>query len=281
MKPFEGWTIISDLDNTLFWNATRCIPEENQNAIAYWRENGGRFTIATGRYLGSTLPLVRELGLDAPFIYNNGASIYDPARDVFDAVKVFGESILPVISDILQRVPYCGVAGYDKEHLYLVRPNPSMERHLKRQNITPKPVTDDAAVAGFCKFLLTVEASEMETLKSELAQTPYFNNFHFTQSTAEFYEITRIGATKGGQIQNLCRLLGTPAARVIAVGDNENDLTMLQAAPYSFAVANATPVAKEAAGFVTETQGDTGAAIAEVIERMAEKILTEANHGTI
>lgn len=272
MGIFDGWTIVSDIDGTLLANGAMQVSEANKRAIEYWRKEGGIFTLATGRYLGSTLPISKDLDLPVPFIYNNGASIYDPLENDFPALITLGDGILPVISDLLSQFPNCGIAGYSKDSFCLIRENPSMRRHLIRQGITPNRPDNLESSALFCKILITVEAAEIEMLKAALQTKAYFSKFHFAQSTPEFYEITSIGATKGTLLPALCALLDRVPAHLITIGDNENDISLLQSAPFSFAVHNATRPAKDAARFVTSKRGDIEPAITEVITTM-ERII--------
>ncbi len=276
MGLLSGWTIVSDIDGTLLQNGTMCPTNESKEAIKNWRDAGGVFVLASGRYLESTLKVYRELDLDTPVIYNNGACVYLPKKNEFLSLKELGPAIEPLITDILDTIPYCGVAGYSKDAIYSLRENPSLLRHYERQKITPLR-TD--TYAHFCKILLAVESDKMTALKEALAQKPYFNQFQFAQSTPEFYEITDIGVTKACQLGLLCSLFNCSKEKLITVGDNENDITLLKYGGVSFAVANATDGAKKAAQFVTATRGDSGSAIAEVIGHMTNQIKRRKENG--
>lgn len=278
MGIFNGWVIVSDIDGTLLPNGTMCPSDETLNAIQNWRNEGGKFVLASGRYLGSTLKVHRNIALDTPMIYNNGACIYLPESNDFLSLKTLGTEITSVIDDLVDTVPYCGVAGYSKDAIYTVRENPTLLRHYERQQITPLR-TDDYSL--FCKVLITVDAHEMSVLREALSKKPYFQQFQFTQSTAEFYEITPIGVTKACQLDTVCSLLNCQKDHLITVGDNENDVSMLQSSKFSFAVANATDAAKAAARFVTKARGDSESAIGEVIAQMTKIITGRELYGQI
>jgi len=64
----------------------------------------------------------------------------------------------------------------------------------------------------------------------------------------------------------LTKMLNLPLDCTVAVGDEENDIAMLNAAHIGVAVKNATPEVKAAADYVTEHDNNHNA-IAEVIER--------------
>lgn len=281
MGTFDNWTLVSDIDGTLLPHGMMSLSDESRSAIDHFQKEGGVFTFATGRYLGGALNVCRFLGVDAPFIYNNGASIYIPDSKDFVAVLTLGQDILPLLHDVKACFPSCGLAGYSKESMFVLQMNGPLERHFARQQIAPAKMESEENIQHCCKLLITVEAAEMSALKQIIAQKSYFHQFQFAQSSPEFYEITSLGATKGAQLPVLCDLLKRPFSKLITMGDNENDISSLKIAPFSFAVANATDEAKAAARFVTEKRGDTESAIAEVICIMENIIKKGESNGTI
>lgn len=76
MGIFDGIILISDMDGTII-NSDKKISERDKKAINYFKENGGLFTIATGRMLPSANRYVLDLDLSLPIILYNGGKIYD------------------------------------------------------------------------------------------------------------------------------------------------------------------------------------------------------------
>ena len=70
------------------------------------------------------------------------------------------------------------------------------------------------------------------------------------------YEILPKGASKGNALYKMSELLGIDIKKTIAVGDYNNDVSMIKAAGVGFAVANAIPEAKAVADFVTVSNND-------------------------
>ena len=81
-----------------------------------------------------------------------------------------------------------------------------------------------------------------------------------------FLEIVPAGVNKGEGILKLCELLGIPAERSVAAGDEANDLDMLRAAGVGVAMANAIPDAKAVADYVTQRDNNHDG-VAEIIEK--------------
>ena len=73
-------------------------------------------------------------------------------------------------------------------------------------------------------------------------------------------ELNSVDASKGNALCTLCKKLGISMENVLAIGDNENDISMLQAAGISVAMENAEDDVKQAAKFVAGHNEEDGAA---------------------
>jgi len=73
-------------------------------------------------------------------------------------------------------------------------------------------------------------------------------------------EINHKDATKGKALLVLAEHLGVPVERVFAMGDSDNDLSMIAAAGMGIAMGNAKPAVKEIANAVTLTNNEDGVA---------------------
>ena len=84
-------------------------------------------------------------------------------------------------------------------------------------------------------------------------------------SKPQYIEITSANTTKGRALKWLAEFFGISPAEVLAIGDGNNDVSMLQAAGIAVAVGNASPAAKEAASYVTNPSWEHG--VAEAIRK--------------
>ena len=75
-NKYSQWLLVSDIDGTLN-NKKRKLPYKNKVAIRRFVDNGGNFTLCSGRNLASLTPHYRNLGISTPAICMNGAGIYD------------------------------------------------------------------------------------------------------------------------------------------------------------------------------------------------------------
>ena len=95
---------------------------------------------------------------------------------------------------------------------------------------------------------------------------PKADAFDCIRSEKLLYEILPKGVSKGSVLCKMAELLNIPMENTIAVGDYDNDVSMLQAAGSSYAVANAVDKAKAVADFVTVSNDEH--AIAAIINDM-------------
>lgn len=85
-------------------------------------------------------------------------------------------------------------------------------------------------------------------------------------SSNRYMEFNKLGVDKGAGLKHLAEILGIGIEETIAVGDNYNDMSMLQVAGLSVAAANAVDDVKKACDIVTKADNNQGV-VAEVIER--------------
>ena len=85
-------------------------------------------------------------------------------------------------------------------------------------------------------------------------------------SPTNHMEINDIGQDKGSGLIDFCRLMNIDIKDTIAIGDNNNDISLLEAAGFSACPANATDLAKKSAKYVCENSNDNNA-VSEVLEK--------------
>lgn len=88
MGIFDGYLLVSDMDGTLL-NSKGKLSEENKKAIEYFVDNGGQFTLATGRMLPSIKRHIHKMKVTLPVIMYNGTKVYDFNSDEVIWGKVF------------------------------------------------------------------------------------------------------------------------------------------------------------------------------------------------
>ena len=74
---FEGYLLVADFDDTFCPEHGAPVPEENRRAAQHFMDEGGLFTIATGRDVRSYYSIRDKFTVNAPLVLSNGAVIFD------------------------------------------------------------------------------------------------------------------------------------------------------------------------------------------------------------
>lgn len=248
-KLFDGILLVSDIDGTLIgevWEVSR----GNLEAIRYFQENGGTFTVATGRLPFSIRLINPGIPVNAPVICHNGAVIYDMEADKILWQLPLGNEGVRAVQDIRDKLPFTGIEIYNENKIYICRKNPAVHRQLAVERFAFKDKSVEEVPQPWSKVLFVQEKEQMRQLRSYIADQPYAEEFAFMQSADNFYEMLHRDASKGYALQQLRKMLpGIHTA--VAVGDNENDMRMIQAADISYATDNAYAPLKKLADHVT------------------------------
>ncbi len=252
-----------DLDQTLFGHDL-AISARVQEAIAEARAAGVRVTIATGREPYAASRVARELHLTSPIICSQGGCIYDHLKS-----QVLHDERLPLalLPDILALVERKGWSIHFETPDRLFFPpksnhSPAFFELLRYSNwvrvgdlLTDMPETP-------LKFIITVERTEdragvVAGLREALGKV-----INVVPSHPHFVEGVPAGVDKGHGLAWLAGHLGIPQADVMALGDSEADIPMIEWAGVGVAMGNACPATKAAADWVAPSLQADGAAVA-------------------
>lgn len=256
--------LVTDLDGTA--RSRRLgVTAGVREAIRAARAAGVRVCVATGRMWQSAEPWVRALGADSPVILYNGGQVLD-----FAAGAVRWDQRLPRAAagqalHLARRDPELQAHLYLDDRVYVERPHPLTDAYAADDGLTCEVVPSlDALLAGDPHKVLVVGAPErIAGLHAAVrrARLPA----HAVQSEPAYLEILPPGVSKGAALQRVLALLGLQAAEVVAVGDNWNDLEMLEIAGVGVAMGHAPEGVRVRADHVCGTAEEEG--LREVIER--------------
>jgi len=261
--------IAIDMDGTLLDPAHQLTARVKQ-AIAAARTTGVRVVLASGRPLSGMAPYLAELGIDTDQDYCitcNGARVQNigTGETVVDYPLSFDDFLF---CERIARELGVHFQALDGRRMYT--PNRDISRwtvadsHLSHVPLSYRRIEDMDPAMTFIKLMMV---DEPELLDAAIARLPsaLTDRFAVLKSARFFLEVFDHRAGKGPGLEKLAAHLGVDRANVMALGDQENDLTMLQFAGTSVAMGNAIPAVKAQAGFETGTNAEDGVALA--IER--------------
>lgn len=266
-KIFEGYLLVSDMDGTLL-NSKKEISKKNKEAIKYFVERGGKFTVATGRMLSSVEEFIEELNIHIPAILHNGAKIYDYAKEEVILEHFIEEHRKEAIKKVYQENPHIGIEIFSDEVVYIYRSCEQTKRYKKHNFNVIYDFPEDIWDKKWIKVLLIGKEEELDFLEKEY-KTKYDNGNAF-KSGPNFFDVVGNGITKGRALEELIKLYDIDSKKVIAIGDNMNDIEMLEVAEYGFGIKNGAKKVLEKAKYVAPSNNDDP--IEYVVKFMEEEI---------
>lgn len=252
-----------DLDGTVIGNDL-VISQPVKDAVRRAVESGLIVTLATGRMFQGTRRFAQELSIAQPVICYQGAMIrhtitgelwyHDPvpleqAQEVIALAESQGKTVI----------------GFVDDQCYVSRENDESQFYHRHSGVRPEPVGDLGAwlpEAPTKVLIITPKEQTDETVA--FFRERFKDSLFVTRSYPLFTELTRLGVSKGKAMGQLCERLGLSRDEVIAIGDNLNDLDMIQFAGYGIAMGNGASPVQAAAAYVAPTQADDGVAEAIV-----------------
>lgn len=259
-----------DLDATLL-SDNKTISEGNRLAIKKALDCGNYVVIVTGRHIETGRAVVKNLGLTMPGCYMlafNGAVLYDCSAD-----RILYHRSIPVqyVYQLFDKAKDAGIyiQTYTEKEILTEKHTKELDFYIGGNKMTYKIVSDMSRALEkepYKVLLISLEGRGVleEFQKANASWTEGIMNSFMSRN--EYLEYCPYGVDKGATIQYLCRFLNISVNDTIAVGDEQNDIAMIQRAHIGVAVANAIDQVKEIADYVTQNDNNHDA-IAEVIEK--------------
>lgn len=260
--------LVVDIDGTITGESNQISPTVKQ-AILAAGARGVPVAIATGRMYRSALRFHSEIGSTLPLMAYQGAWIQDPATqkiyrhltvNQFHARKLLDYFEQPKLRSLLS------VHFYINDCLYVRELTQETQIYSERSGVEAIPVGDLRHVLTDepTKVLaLSDDITIIDNLLSNLRQQYTPAELYLTTSVATFFEATNPRVNKGTGVRYLAEeLLGISAANVMTIGDNFNDLEMLEYAGIGVAMGNAPADVQAVAQWVAPTVEKDGAAAA-------------------
>ena len=266
--------IAIDMDGTLL-NRTNQLTERTRSTINRAKEKGIEVVIATGRVMKSAVHYSQELGLESYIAACNGAIVVDSqSRTIID--RPISKLDIGRVMDTGHKLGmyfhfYNEDTFFTKTYVKEIVDyyTPTTER-FKGQAINIKLYDSDESITKdenlkIYKFLfIDKDQNKLKQLKEILVS---IDTIELSKSWIDNLEVMDKGVSKGSAVKLLCSKLGIDPQEVMAIGDNENDLSMIKFAGIGVAMGNAEKIVKDSADYITGSNDEDG--VAEAIEKFA------------
>lgn len=275
-----------DLDGTLI-NSYGEITEHTKEVIQKVQQKGVKFILASGRPMDSVKTLSKELKTDKYFIAGNGAVIYDlenneiiyekyiPKQKLIQIAKVCEENnifynIYTETSVITQNLKY--------NVLYYFKENQKKEPDKQTNIIVVDNILEfiknseelkclKITVCDENKYVFNSIIKKLRNIQNiEVLEVLHMSKKIIKQGTQEipieyfFTEISCSNVDKWQAIKYLLSILDINPEEVITIGDNINDMMMIQNAGIGVCMGQGSEMIKSVADMVTENNEEEGVA---------------------
>ena len=256
--------IAIDIDGTLLNNDRKITPGVYQ-ALKAAEAQGVRIVLCTGRPLTGVQDLLSELDLfsetDYVITYNGSLVQKTKTKEIVSEFGLTHEEYLEVEMTARKLGVHLHVETQDTMYTANrdISPYTVYEAFLVNMPLkyrTPEEMTADLNII---KMMMIDEPELIDAIIPQLP-TSLTESFNIVKSAPFFLEVLNKKAHKGAAVQKLAEELGISQAEVMAIGDNENDLTMVEYAGLGVAMANATENVKQAADVITASNEEDGVA---------------------
>ena len=252
--------IALDLDGTLL-NSRGEVSARNREAVAAARERGARVALVTGRRFRDARPVALELGLDVPVIAHNGAlTKHARTLETVAARLMPAEAALRVVrvgrahgADALVSDDHVGAGLLVYDHIS--EGNTALQKYIAwsrrvvgeeaAQAIRQVPSLEDYLDHDPLHVAFSGGCAEMERLaaemRRELGEAVKLLLTLYPKPDFALLDVLHPEASKGAGLAAVAAEYGLGPGEVMAVGDNHNDLEMLDYAGAGVLMGNAEP----------------------------------------
>ncbi len=249
-----------DLDGTLLTSQKQISPE-TMEALQEFTAAGNHFCINTGRTIHSAKSVYEQLGLDFPGSYlccSNGTEIYSVDEDRFVYHTGVPLDLVPRIFDLAEEYDM-HVHTYQRDRI-ITRHNGECMLYYRRVIKTPLVVTENELeeLQEPPSKMIAIELHDHEKQERFRAalQEMVGDSMTLLYSNPYYMEIFPSEAGKGSAVKRLAQILDIDIRNTYAAGDEQNDISMIEAAGCGIAMSNGTDLVKSKADRITERDND-------------------------
>ena len=254
--------VFLDMDGTLL-RSDHTVSELTVKTIQNLTEKGIPVILVSARPINAVLPTFRKIGLPAhtPLITLNGSYIVENEQPIFEAVidlettERVTAQVRPykaTIAYYLQREWYSEVSDAWTDHEQKI-----MDVALQVGPIDRLVKDWSARKIGPNKMMVMSEPDNIAGIQQHL-RSIYNGRLNIYPSKETYLEVMDTRGSKSNAVRFVGERLGLKPAEIVAMGDNYNDVEMIQFAGMGVAMGNAPDDIKARAGFVTDTNNNDG-----------------------
>jgi len=270
-----------DIDGTLT-DANFQVSARNIAALRAAHEAGIEVILATGRRHDYAMPIAQELGFPIWLISSNGALIRSSTGETFFTDRLPARTAAELIQ-YMDEFRGHAVLTFDRaadtacDDSLVLESADELNKTVSRWLEVNRPyikfvspledaLTEDPLQAMYCGRVVA-----MERLQQRLSQAAFLNKITVLKTQYDhrdlcILDILNRECSKGHGLQRWAERRGIPREQVMAIGDNHNDLEMLEFAGVAVVMGNASQELKQNGWIVTGSNSESG--VAQAVEQI-------------
>lgn len=275
MGKYSDYLLSCDFDRTITNHAGR-IPLANLDAIREFTDQGGIFTVNTGRSLPMSRWRMREVPVNAPLLACNGAVCYDLKTETLLFCHPMPEDCVALMQHYETTYPQLRLEVHCLDKHYIFHGDPERDRYLIQQHADFVQANWSMVPDPKIKFSIYTQRQDLFSVTSDSSEGRFFafleediirrggGQYTAIHSLPGMVEVQAANTSKGLAARELARKMGRSI--LVCAGDAPNDLSMLEEADLAFIPADCEPSMK-GRGF-RETVSCEEGAVAGVIRAL-------------
>ena len=247
MAKFSTFLFVSDFDRTLTDRRGQ-IPAANLEAIRYFMDQGGAFTIGTGRSLPMSRYRFRDIPLNAPLLVCNGAAAFDLQTQQLLFCHPMPDDCMELMQHYEQALPHLRLEVHCLDQHYVFHGDDSRDDYLRRQHADFVHATWDIVPDPKVKFSIYSMREDLFSITPDSKDGQFFldleaeinqrggGRYTAINSLPGMVEVQAANTSKGIAARQLANALGR--STLVCAGDATNDRSMLDEADLPFLAAD-------------------------------------------
>lgn len=253
--------IACDCDGTIL-NSKKEIPKNTLNLIKSYLEKDNYFVLCSGRPYYRVVRFLENLGLKEEnqyYIGFNGALICNGSgTKIISSNTLTREAVNKIVHFAKQNNICVSIYTYDTVYTENVSDYIEQEGIYKGVNVfLCSDLINQQIIEPIYKVLFADYPDKISMIRKKITNE-YFNKYSIVSSAPHYLEFMNIKTSKGNALKELSAYLGIDIDETMAIGDAENDISMLSATKNSVAMGNSSKEIKSICKYSTLTNDEEG-----------------------
>ena len=248
--------IATDIDGTIL-NWGKGFSPAVRKCIADLQSNGIKVVLVTGRMHSSAIHVAKDLGLDTPVISYQGGLVKD-----FDGKTLYQKNLNSDYAKeiiVWARENNIHINLYIDDKLYVENDNEIIKYYVDGKYIDYTVCSFDNLEIENVNKILAIDIKNADRVTSWVEELKRkYPDLYIVKSTPYFCEIGSSEAKKSLGVKYLCDLWGIKIEEVLTIGDQDNDIDLVQAGGIGVAMGNSTENLKKCADYITDSVENDG-----------------------